>query len=652
MTVEEGAMEVRSDAELWFTGFARVKDLVTQQPVRAKAKPLQRRGWAHYKTCQDAGVPCRQVWVKGRRAGGSDGCAALVYLHANNYQARLGQIGTNYRTAHNMLEKVKFFGEHDEFPGWSARGETKIEQRTVSAEDFYGGELDHVPWGERTEKVIEAKIEWPHGSAVELYTAENPESARSAGLQGFHWTEFFRAPNGGAKDAGETLNAMVKTVPKRGFTFIALEGTANGAAGAGYELVKTARWPEESDWWRQWEIMWPQNVAEIGKELQFVLIFAAWFEDCENTLECTHAEQEAIRASLDQTERTLIDRYQCEGPRGPRLGAEVDTTVWNQLKWRRATILYECKAMGAQEFAQEWPSDPEEAFRASGSPALDIEGVRALEIMARQGYDNCTCNHVPQYGQLSLEKSGGVSWRTTEAPQATVARWEEPIETADGGRGCRYLVSCDPMTGADQVTGHGEKDRHAVFVLRGAYTNHRGKYQRVRVVARIVPPCQWEDEVLAKQLYYLSLYYGGATIAVEANQGMAILKALANDYGANVDQREEFDKVTQKTTKQLGWWNNAQTRRSAISTLQLFVREQLVEVFCRHAVAELMTLIIDAKGKARASGSNHDDDCLGLALALERLPAAHEYPPPTRVRTQDWTGMRTWRAGCRLSGTT
>jgi hypothetical protein len=631
MTTAE-VLAIRRSPEKWFHRFGRVKDLVTQASIISRVKPLQRRGFAHYAKCQAENVPCRQIWLKGRRAGGSDGCSALVYLHAMNYTARIGQLGTNYRTAHNMLDKVKHFGQHDDFPGWGVKSGPKVERAKVTAEDYYGEELSTVPWSERTEKVIDSKIVWPHGSSVELYTAQNPESARSAGLQCFHWTEFFRAPKGGATDGGETLNAMIKTVPKRGFTFIGLEGTAEGAIGAGYELAKSARWPEDAEWWKPWEIVWPQNIAEIGPELQFVLIFAAWYEDWENTLECTPAEEAKIRETLSDKEKQLIERYQQDGPKGPRLGGEVDTTVWNQLKWRRATIEHECKQGGEEEFAQEYPSDPEEAFRASGSPALDRDGLMVLESMARDK------SRPPDCGQLTRQNSGAVTFGATERDQATIIRWEEPIIPATpDDRGGRYLVACDPMSGADQVTGNnGEKDRHAIFALRDAYTDHRGTYHPLKVVARIKPPCQWESEVLARQIYLLSLYYGGASIVVEASSsGVAILKSLSADYSANVWQREELDMVSQRTLKKLGWQQSEPARRIIVATLQKYVREQMFELRCMHAVGELLTLIINNKGKAIASGSNKDDDCIALAIGLETIHAAHAYPAPQPIRRVD-----------------
>lgn len=646
MSIEEEFLEVRTNPLLWFESFAKVKELATQVPITPTAKPVQRRLFEYYSHCQEREIPCRTITVKGRRAGGSDGHAALMYLHAQNHLAECGQIGTDYRTSKNMLAKVQFFGEHDEFPGWTESGEkpaAKVSESSVPWEEYYDANaLDSVPFDQRTSKTIASRIEWPHGSVIQLYSAQRPESARSAGLQCYHGTEVFRWPNGGAMDAGETLNAMNKTVPKRGFNWIGLEGTANGAQGSAYELCRSARWPEHATWWHKWQMVWPQNVAPIGKEIQFVIIFAAWFEDFENQFDCTPEEEKLIRETLDEDEKGLIARYECEGPLGLRLGEEVITTTWNQLKWRRATIRQECNG-DADEFKQEFPSDIQEAFRASGSPALDHAGLTALEEMARDRSGRVT----PRYGQLTQQSNGSVAWVPVERDQAWVIRWEDlVIPVTSMGRGGRYIIGVDSMSGADQVTGTGKKDRHSVLVLRDAYSDHRGQYHPVRVVARIKPPCQLESEVLAKQIYLLSVYFGGATIVVEASSaGVSILKTLSDEYRANVWQREVFDDVTQRMTKKLGWMQSEPARRIIIDTLQKFVREQMLELFDLWVLGELLTLIINAKGKAVASGSNFDDDAIALGLALECLPAAHEYPAPQAVRRVDLNEIEWKRVG-------
>lgn len=632
----EDALWYREDPKRWFQAFGRYRDEETRQPRRSRANVLQRRVFEHYARCQAEKKPCRMVVLKYRRAGSSTAGECLVYMHAHNYNARLGVIGTDYKASSNMLEMLRYYGEHDDFPGWSARL-GREETRPISWQEFHGeSEAAAVPFEDRVDKIIATKLFFSHGSSVELYTAKNPESARSAGLSGYHATEVGRWPTGGAQDAGETLTAMRNTLPKRGFHLALEESTANGAQGAFYETCRTARWPDYTDWPKLFSSRFPLAAAEYGRDLQFTLIFAAWFEDERHLADLTPEEARRIEQTLDAEawytgERELIARFGQEGPQGLRLGGEVNATVWQQLAWRRAIIRTVCTKRGLDEFKQEYPADPLEAFRASGAPALCPEGLIVLEQMARRAK--------PVHGRLcpQLEKPRWPAWESlgeANLAEASFTRWEEPVE------GARYLVTCDPMSGAEAVHGTGEKDRHAVFVIRDKFKDPKGRVHLARVVARIRPPCQWESKPLAREIHLLSLYYGGALIVVEANMGAAVLKHLV-ELGANLYQREEFDHVHQVTTKRLGWWNDQGDRRIAISELQSFVREQKVVLECPHAVAECATLVINSKGKAVAGGSHHDDDCLALAIGLTCLPWASTYTPepvaaPEPVDDRKW----------------
>jgi hypothetical protein len=400
----------------------------------------------------------------------------------------MGVIGTDYKASSNMLDMVKYYGEHDEFPGWS--GPNVGAQAKVPWEEWYDGDnLEAVPWDQRVDKSIATKLTFKHDSTVELYTAKNPESARSAGLTGYHATECARWKTGGVQDAGETLTSMRNTLPKTGFHYANEESTANGMQGAFYETCRTARWPDYADWPDQWRSCWPLSEVEFGKDLQFVFIFAAWFEDARHLPSdpLTPEQVERIKSTLDEKEKELIALFGQEGPKGQRLGGEVDATVWDQLAWRRGIIATVCTKGGVDEFSQEYPATPLEAFRASGSPALDHEGLTALELASRSG-------EPPETGVLTLQTNGSVTWARTGEGEGVFRIWELPIP------GAKYLEVCDPMSGAEEITGTGEKDRHAVFVLRDAFSDTRGRYYPVKVVARIKPPCQWETKPLARQL--------------------------------------------------------------------------------------------------------------------------------------------------------
>lgn len=619
MTAKE-ALDYRENPKRWFQGFGRYRDEQTRKPLRGKANVLQRRVFEHKRRCQAENKPCRMVVLKYRRAGSSTSGACCIYMDGMNFNARLGVIGTDYKASSNMLDMVSFYGEHDDFPGWHVG---------VQATDF-----KTVPWEDKTEKIIATKLVFAHDSSVELYTAANPESARSAGLTGYHATECGRWPGGGELDAGETLTAMRNTLPKKGYHFAMEESTAKGAQGAFYETCRTARWPDYADWWKQWQTCWPLTEVEYGRDLQFVFIFAAWFEDERHIERLTPEQQQRVEETLDaepwyQGEKELIALYAQDGPHGKRLGGEVDATVWEQLAWRRGMIKTVCTKRGLDEFKEEYPSNPLEAFRASGSPALDQEGLTALELASR--------NALPEHGILSLQQNDTVTWSRMAEGQCVYWLWEKPIV------GARYLITCDPMSGSEQVTGTGEKDRHAVFVLRDAFTDTRGRYYPVKVAARIRPPCQFEDNVLARQIALLARYFGNCMITVEANCGAAVIKLLYNEHHCRIYQREDFDHTSQKFTQKLGWWNDTGSRRIAIAELQAYVREQRLDLLCPHAVGECKTLIIDNKGKAVAGGSNHDDDPLALAIGLVCLPSATPFTEE-RLRPPEMPDARRWKA--------
>lgn len=620
---------MRKDPRIWFTGFGRYRDEQTRQPIRGKPNILQRRVFEHYRRCQEEGKPARLCVLKYRRAGSSTAGNALIYLHAQNHNARLGVIGTDYKASDNMLQMVKFYGEHDDFPGWSVAIEEKGRKK-IAPEDYYGDSFDVVPFDERTNKIIATKLVWKHGSSVELYTAKNPESARSAGLSGYLATEIGRWPIGGAQDGGETVTAMRNTLPKKGFHVAIEESTAKGAQGVFYDTCRTAKWPSYATWWKKWEACWPLQEQEFGADLQFTFIFAAWFEDERHVDPCPPDLQAKLEASLDADEKQLIALYGEEGPKGLRLGSEVNATVWEQLAWRRSIIANVCTKGGKEEFAIEYPSNPQEAFRASGTSALDQEGVTALELACRK-------SDPPQYGQFTLVNSNA-SWMGTTATEASAWLWEHPIE------GARYLMTCDPMSGEDMITGNGEKDRHAVFVIRDKFMDTQDRLWPTRVVARIKPPCQWEVKVLTQYMHWMSIYYGNCPIVVEMNNtGSGVIRDLRDTHGAHLYVRKQLDTLTQKWVDKLGWQTDAGSRAIAIQELQQYVREQLLDLKCPHAIGEFKTLIIDKKGKAVASGSNHDDDALALAIGLACLNSATVYRTP-KVRPPTAPDAHRWKS--------
>jgi hypothetical protein len=102
----------------------------------------------------------------------------------------------------------------------------------------------------------------------------------------------------------------------------------------------SARWPtaaelgvgEGFEYWRKWEAETPQNLVAVGGELQFVRVFAAWFEDEENAMPVTDTQRGYIERTLDEKERKLIERYGVEG----RIGDVVEAVDQWRSSWRGA----------------------------------------------------------------------------------------------------------------------------------------------------------------------------------------------------------------------------------------------------------------------------------------------------------------------------
>lgn len=599
--------EVADSIGLWARCHGKVRDLVTREPVEFNPRMLQRRMWAHYQRCRDKDTPCREVVCKVRRGGGSTGAEAILYVHAHNYNARLGTVGTDDTVAHNMYDFISTFDDFDDFPGWS---------RAAKKLDGIG------------------EITWPNGSTWEKYTAENPEAARSAGLQGYHASECGRWQEGGAKDAKETLRSMLGAVPKRGFTVAIEESTAQGAAGAFYGRWQTARWPtheelgvaEGEEWWRKWEDETPQNLIDIGSALQFVRIFAAWFEDDENRQPVTPRDVAYIERNLDEKERELIRRYECDAPHGRCLGDTVaEATLFEQLSWRRSVIESEFEG-DVEGFEQEYPSSPKEAFASSGRHSFNVKGCAHMMVTAKSSH--------AEYGVLTEQHDGNVVFTRTDIGEAWLHVWEVPKV------GHRYIDGTDTMSGEEQVTGSGKHDYHSSYILRAAFIDDDGRKQPHRTAAAIAPKSVTEPDVLTHQVDLLCRWYGRCLCVPEVNNTGYAFLTHAKARGMNLYRRERIDRPTSELAEQVGWMTDDKTRPQLISAMQAAIRANAQPetradgLQCDSYVlaSECATMVRNGKGKDIAGPGAHDDHVLACALALANISGATYFSGHRRKR--------------------
>lgn len=609
---------------LWATLHGRVSDRVTQQPVDYHPSPLQRRMFERYTHCQKRQVPCRMVVVKIRRGGGSTGANALMYLHAHNYTARIGGVGTDEKVSMNMFEMLRFFQKHDRFPTWPPL----------------------------VKELETGYLEWTNGSTWEKFTAENPEAARSAGLSGYHATEVGRWQDGGAKDAKETLRSMLGAVPRRGFTVCIEESTAQGASGAFYDRFTSGRWPaadelgceEGKEYWQQWAEETPQNlpVAAAERAMQFVRVFAAWFEDDENRPEAgiSSLDVENLKRTLDEAEMKLIARYRTIGPQGERLGKHAKkATLWEQLAWRRATIAIEFEG-DVDAFAQENPSSPAEAFQSSGRHTFNRAGCAYMVHMARGAH--------PTYGVLTRQKDGAVTFSPREKRESWMCFWEEPRE------GYHYNGSLDTCSGKAFQKTSDDADYNAGVILRRSHLNDDRRKMPHKVVAGLLEKDQLEADVLAEKMNLLADWYGHCQLTVERNNtGLAVIHFL-RILGANLYTEVTTDRSTSEDTGILGLMTTSKTRPLIIAELKKRIRNNAnsdtrgdgVDVPALWICEQCQDMIVHPDGKDAAPGRRHDDGCIALGLGLYTMDGATYFAAHVRKRRPppDLGDWKSWKA--------
>lgn len=610
---EEELLEIAGDPQLWGPLHGFVEHRLTRDPVPWDQTILQRRMAVHYSYCQAANLPCRIITLKIRRGGGSTGAEGLLYVHLHNYRTRAGLIGTDYEVSANLMKMLKHFNTHDTFTGWP-----------------------------RAAKVIDDLVEWPNGSTCQRYTAENPEASRSAGLQAYHASEVSRWTDTPGTSAVQTLRSIRGSVPRSGFTIGIEESTANGAAGVFHDTFSKGRWPTHEElgcapgeeWWRIWEHEFPQNVREMGGDLQFVRIFAGWFEDAEAQMPCTPDEAERIRDTLDKHEQELIARYLRPGPMGDRLGTMVETSVWQQLKWRREVIAEEFDG-DREGFDQENPHSPASAFLSSGRHTFNRAGCLWMAEIAKV---------TPRrYGTLHRQEWGRVTFTETDRAAAEWIIYEEPRE------GYRYIMGVDTMSGEEQVKGSKTADYNAAVVLRAPFIDDDGRRRPARIVAALMPKDQSDPDVLARKTDDAHLWYGGCLIVFEVNNTGHGYKEHAKLRGMNLFMRQDTEKWSQETTEKIGWETNPKTRPQLISHLQAAIRQnaqestrdQGIEVFDEETASECTIMVKDAKGVDKAPSGRHDDRIFALGMAFTNIGAATYFAghrrrkagPPDR---KDW----------------
>ena len=374
-------------------------------------------------------------------------------------------------------------------------------------------------------------------SKIKCFTAGGKGIGRSDTLNNLHLSELAFWTG----DKKETLTGLLQAVPNDPDTMVVIESTANG-----FEYFKE---------------LWDNAVA--GKN-DFVPVFIGWNELIDYQMPYTGFELTKEEKELQKTFGLTLE----------------------QLTWRRWCIANNC-GNDVEQFRQEYPITPEEAFISTGKCYFEQENIikRIQEVKdikpVQQGYFDF------EYNGLKINK---IKW--VEDKEGAIKIYEKPKKYYP------YVLAGDTAgEGSDYFIGQvlDNTDGSQVAVLR-----------------------QELDEIsYTRQMYCLGMYYNKALIGIEANYSTFPIQELERLKYPNQYVRVKEDKYTKKTEKSYGFKTTSVSRPRILGQLQAIVKESIELLVDIDTLKEGLTFIKNEKGRAEAQVGYHDDLIMALAIAYD-----------------------------------
>ena len=327
--------------------------------------------------------------------------------------------------------------------------------------------------------------------------------------------------------------------------------------------------------------MWDDAVA--GKS-QFVPVFCAWYELDEYRKEYTGFE-------LTKEEIELKALYNLDN---------------EQIAWRRWCIENNCRG-DLSLFKQEYPSNPEEAFLSSGNCVFDKEKIiirlQRLQEPIKRG------SFIFDYDGLAISN---IRWQ--DDPNGIIKIYKDVQENEP------YVIGGDTAgEGSDNFIGE-------------VLDNISGEQ-----VAELSH--QTDEDLYARQMYCLGMYYNQALIGLEVNFSTFPEKELERLEYPKLFQRQIEDSQTHKYQLKGGFKTTSITRPIIIAGLVEVVRENTDTINSEELLRECLSFVKNDRGRAEAEQGKHDDRVMAMAIAhyirpQQDMTIKKEYKPTEEEEMQ------------------
>lgn len=289
-----------------------------------------------------------------------------------------------------------------------------------------------------------------------------------------------------------------------------------------------------------------------GKKHHRIALFFPWHTNPKNTVAVHPEVQLKNKAFIDELTEKILQR---DG---------VTLTPGQQHFYdQKLTDLDE-------EVFQFYPSEPREAFLASGRPVFNQFLLDDLE-----------------------GKHGRQPLRTTEDG---IEIFEEPDEKK------HYGIGCDPAEGL----AHGDNsDLHVLCLETGEEVAH---------IADKISALDEND--LARYIGILARMYRNHLCVIERNNhGHTVIAYVKDDPAVKLYRRTVKDQITEKEQLVIGWDTNERSKALAIDTLKKDLKEGRCIPHSFETYNELRVFVHGERGTMAAVKGSKDDRVIGLSLA-------------------------------------
>lgn len=424
---------------------------------------------------------------------------------------------------------------------------------------------DAWPWHDlyAAKHSTQRRLSWEEtSSTIRVATAKNVQSSRGRTWHAVHASEcaFYYEPEA-------LFVGMNQSVPNKHGSIVVLESTANGVG----------------NWFHdQW-------LASENGDSDYVPLFFPWYQHYEYRMPtrlCTPSE-------LTADERELL-----------RLGA-----IYEGIEWRRWAIRNLCAA-DIEQFHQEYPSTPDEAFITSGTNVFPLQALeRCYE--ASKGHR----------GYLISDYLDGAAPRWVSDSSGPLTVFKGP--TSKDRRSDRYFIAADPsMT----ISG----DPACIQVI------NRATMEQVAVWHGRIDPINF-----AKEMMLLGRWYHNAELCPEVEGGgQATVATLLTSGYPSVWQHRWADKSPGKVSPSYGWATNWQRKQWCVGKLKSLVADGSVTIHDTKTYNQMRNFVVLNNGDlGNADPKVHDDAVMALSICVTASMTEGPFTQQRRTQHDDTMDM-------------